>query len=270
MSLPEGVRVVLAPNPGPMTGPGTNQYLVGFGADAPTLIDAAAFDEENRRRFAAETSEVGALVLTHTHPDHVGGALAVRETWRTSIAVHRSHAHVHVPGGLLAPERTLEHEDEIHVPGGRLVAIHTPGHHSGHVCFYEPDRRWLFTGDTILSTGTTVIAPPDGDMRDYMASLRRLQQLDVAVIFPAHGPPIDRPAEVIAEYIAHRLQREQQVRDMLAAGVETPEAMVPRIYPELHPVLVGAAAVQMRAHLTKLVADGEVVEVEPGRFRLAR
>jgi len=267
MSTPPGVRVVLAPNAGIMTGPGTNQYLVGEG-DGAVLIDCAVLDDENRRRFAAAGSRPQALWLTHIHPDHVGGAHAARETFGLPIAVHRSRRDFVVGPGPLRAERALDDGDELAFPGGRLRVIHAPGHESGHVCYYEPERRWLFTGDNVLSIGTAVIAPPDGNMRQYLATLARLQALDLAVIFPGHGPPIDTPHEKLAEYIAHRQERERQVLDALRAGATSPEEMVPRIYTDLHPGLFWAAAAQLRAHVDKLVAEG-VVANEEGRLRLA-
>jgi glyoxylase-like metal-dependent hydrolase (beta-lactamase superfamily II) len=266
MSLPSGVRVVLAPNAGIMTGPGTNQYLVGDGDDA-VLIDAASFDDENRRRFAEAHVTLRALYLTHIHPDHVGGAHAVRETFGVPIAVHRSRRDFEYGPGPLRAERPLEDGDELDYPGGRLRVIHAPGHESGHVCYYEPERRWLFTGDNVLSTGTAVIAPPDGNMRAYLATLERLRALDLAVIFPGHGLPIDTPYAKLDEYIAHRMERERQVLAALAAGVTAVEDMVPRIYSELHPGLFWAAAAQLRAHVEKLVVEGRVVE-EEGRLRV--
>jgi glyoxylase-like metal-dependent hydrolase (beta-lactamase superfamily II) len=263
-----GVRVVLAPNPGPMTGPGTNQYLVG---DEPALlVDAAPLDVENRARLAAAGVRPRLLLLTHTHPDHVGGAFAVRETFGVPIAVHRRHAAATVDGRPLAPERLLDDGDEIPFPDGRLRVVHTPGHESGHCCFHEPDRGWLFTGDTILSTGTTVIAPPDGDMRAYLASLERLAGLRLTVIFPGHGPPVDRPYDKIAEYLAHRRMREAQIVDALGAGLERIDAIVPRLYADVPPILHGMAALTVRAHLTKLVADGVVQEKAGERFSLRR
>jgi glyoxylase-like metal-dependent hydrolase (beta-lactamase superfamily II) len=263
---PSGVRVVLAPNAGIMTGPGTNQWLVGEGDDA-VLIDAAPLDDENRRRLGAAGVRIRELWLTHIHPDHVGGAHAVRETFGVPIAVHRSRRDFdHGPGPLRA-ERPLDDGDELAFPGGRLRVIHAPGHESGHVCYYEPDRRWLFTGDNVLTIGTSVIAPPDGDMRAYLATLERLQALDLAWIFPGHGPPTDEPHEKLAEYIAHRQERERQVLSALAGGGKTVEEMVPRIYPELHPGLFWAAAAQLRAHVDKLVAEGRVIE-ERGRLQV--
>jgi glyoxylase-like metal-dependent hydrolase (beta-lactamase superfamily II) len=263
--LAEGLAVVCAPNPGPMTGPGTNQYLLGGGGGVQ--IDAAPLDAENRRRLAQAPARTERLVLTHIHPDHVGGAADLG----VPIAVHASRATAAPGGRPLAPATTLEDGDEIRYPGGRLLVVHTPGHESGHCCFYEPDRRWLFTGDTVLSTGTSMIAPPDGDMIAYLASLRRLRALELAAIFPGHGPPVSDPAGLLDEYLAHRLMRERQILDALEDGPAAVDVLVPRLYTGLDPALTWAAALTVQAHLAKLEVEGAVV-AEPaagGRFRLA-
>src|SRR5262249_15653784 len=159
---------------------------------------------------------------------------------------------VTVGGTPLRPERLLEDGDEIPWDGGRLRVVHTPGHESGHCCFYEPERRWLFTGDPILSTGTTGIAPPAADMRADRASLGRLAHPDLDRIFPCHGPAIARPYDVIAEYLAHRRMRERQILEALEGGLCRIEDVVPRLYADVPPILHGMAALTVRAHLDKL------------------
>ena len=175
---------------------------------------------------------------------------------------------MHARDEPLAPDVLLDDGDEIALATGRLRVVHTPGHESGHCCYYDPDRRWLFTGDTILSTGTTVIPPPDGNMIAYLASLRRLRDLDLACIFPGHGPPIDRPYEKVTEYIDHRLMRERQIVDALGAGIDTVPAIVARLYADVPPVLHGAAGLTVRAHLEKLIAEEVAVDESGDRFAL--
>ena len=268
MALDDGVRVVLAPNPGIMTGPGTNQYVLG--RLPATLIDVAPYDDENARRL---TDGIGGrleqIVLTHIHPDHVGGARALAAAAEAPVAVHRSRAGHAFAGRPLAPARLIDDGDEITHTAGRLRAVHTPGHESGHCCYYDPERRWLFTGDMILGTGTVVIPPPDGDMIAYLGSLRRLRELDLVRILPGHGPPIERPYDKIDEYLAHRLLRERQIIAVLEEGEAALGALVARIYAGVPAVLHPAAALTVRAHLQKLAVEG-VVSEEPGeRYRLS-
>jgi glyoxylase-like metal-dependent hydrolase (beta-lactamase superfamily II) len=155
--------------------------------------------------------------------------------------------------------------------GVTLRALHTPGHASDHLCYYLEEERALFTGDVILGGSTTVIPPDDGDLGDYLASLRRVLALDVQRIYPAHGPVLEPARPVIEGYIAHRLEREAQILATLAAGAETVPDIVARVYREVAPALHPVARLSVLSHLAKLERESRIIRMpgDPPRFRLA-
>jgi glyoxylase-like metal-dependent hydrolase (beta-lactamase superfamily II) len=249
------VRRIVCENPSFMTGPGTNTYLVGIdeiavidpGPDDPRHLDAIAGCGGDRIRW---------ILLTHTHQDHSPGALGLRERTGAQLLAYG-------PGPEDLPlDGTLRDGNVIEATEYHLQVIHTPGHASDHLCYLLPEERTLFTGDHIMQGSTVVIAPPDGDMTAYLASLARLKEIRprLRAIAPGHGYLIDNPNEVIDDYIEHRLEREQQVlRELQSSGSATISDLVERIYigvpEELHPV----AAYSVWAHLRKLAAEGRVV-----------
>ena len=145
--------------------------------------------------------------------------------------------------------------------------LHTPGHESGHCCFYESGDKVLFSGDNILGYGTAVIHPPDGNMSDYMQTLERLLGFEMSVILPGHGPLIGKPEAKVREYIQHRLKREQQVIAALRADRNTIGDITETIYTEVSPALKRVAEFSVQAHLEKLERDGKVKK-ESGRYLL--
>jgi glyoxylase-like metal-dependent hydrolase (beta-lactamase superfamily II) len=155
--------------------------------------------------------------------------------------------------------------------GVTLHALHTPGHASDHLCYYLEEERALFTGDLILGGSTTVIPPDDGDLGDYLASLRRVLALDVQRIYPAHGPVLEPARPVIEGYIAHRLERDAQILAAVGAGAETAAEIVARVYREVPAALHGVARLSVLSHLAKLEREGCVVHAagDPPRFRPA-
>lgn len=248
------VQVVLAPNPGTMTGPGTNTYVVGVG---PTfVIDPAVADTSYMETLIGICGEVEAILVTHRHPDHVGGVAALVE--RTGAPV-RAFGDADAGGVPVSP---IADQEILAVAGAQLRALHTPGHASDHLCFLLEGAASLFSGDNILGEGTTVIAPPDGDMRAYLDSLGRLGALLIDRIYPGHWRPLDGGRRVIERYIAHRREREAEIVAALAGGPATVEEIVARAYTdtpaELHPV----ARLQALAHLRMLEDDGEVAEMD--------
>jgi glyoxylase-like metal-dependent hydrolase (beta-lactamase superfamily II)/8-oxo-dGTP pyrophosphatase MutT (NUDIX family) len=252
MRLSPFVQVVLAPNPGVMTGPGTNTYIFGSG---PTfVIDPAVNDEEYLDIVVSLAGEVSAILITHRHADHVGGAAALSE---------RTGAPVRAFGADRAGDAdVIPIEDGDRFPSGAatLVALHTPGHASDHLCFYVDGAASLFAGDNVLGEGTAVIAPPDGNMADYMTSLEKMAALRVDRIYTGHFRPLDGGDAVIESYIAHRVERESKILAALSGGGDDIDSVVARAYSDtpahLHPI----ARYSALAHLEKLLSEGRVIQ----------
>jgi glyoxylase-like metal-dependent hydrolase (beta-lactamase superfamily II) len=244
------VTVVLAPNPGLMTGAGTNTYVVGRGEVA--IIDPGIPDAVFVERVAREAGNRGRpklILLTHMHLDHIGGVTPLAAQMNLPVAAFGEADFV---------TNRLSDGDEIALGEASLRALHTPGHASNHLCFQMEAERAIFSGDLIAGFGTVVIAPPDGNMRDYFSSLRRLRELEPARIYPGHGQVIEDAPAKIEEYIEHRLERERQVVEALESGLEEVPAMVKRIYAEVPEVLHPMAERSVLAHLEMLEAEDRV------------
>jgi hydroxyacylglutathione hydrolase len=265
MSPLANVRKFTADNPGYMTLQGTNQYVVG--RESVVVIDVALSANSNLDGILEQAEAMGAnkiekILLTHIHSDHCGGALALKKRSGAKLGIHRSRA-----GYLGGEDFQYGDGDRIVFGGGELQVLHTPGHESGHCCFYEAGDQVLFSGDNILGYGTSVIRPPDGDMTDYLRSLERLLEFNINLILPGHGPMIGKPEAKIKEYIEHRLMREQQVLDALRKGRETIGAITEMIYVDVTGPLKNVAEFSVQAHLIKLVKEGRVKN-EGGRYLL--
>lgn len=243
------IRDITAPNPGAFTLNGTRTYLLGESA----VIDPGPAIDSHVEAIRDAMPMLRTILITHRHGDHAPAAVPLKRLTGARILAPHGVLDDALVDQRIAGGETIAIEDEA------LEVIATPGHTSEHVCFLTRAGD-LFTGDTVLGQGTTAIFPPDGSMRDYIASLRLLLTHDPKRIFPAHGPTRDDAATLIAQYIAHRLEREQQVLDALAAGETSAAAMRQGIYPDLDPRLHDAAEIQIAAHLIKLVEDGRVVE----------
>ena len=273
----ERVVVALGQNPGLFTGPGTNTYLVGTGHER-LLLDTgqglpAYLPVLERALERADGARIREIVLTHGHPDHLGGVASVRERFGALRVSKRPWPGVDEAAGCeITP---IDHGSVIEVEGARLRAVFAPGHAEDHLCFVLEEERALFSGDNVLGVGTTVIPGRGGDLAEYLRSLARLLAEQPGVIYPAHGPRIPDGSAKIREYVAHRLEREEQILAALGDGLARVGAMVKRIYAAYPEALHAPAAASVTAHLRKLEREGRVVccgepDALRAEWRLAR
>jgi glyoxylase-like metal-dependent hydrolase (beta-lactamase superfamily II) len=245
------VTRVVGPNPGPYTGPGTNTWILDAGPVA-VVIDPGPDDDSHLaaidRRLAGAT--IGVVLVTHSHPDHL--PLAERLARPHHAAVKRY------------PE--LADGDAVRAGNLNLIALHTPGHSSDHLCFWIAKDGALFTGDLVLGRGSSMVTYPEGNVADYLRSLDRIAALEPKMLFPGHWDPVTDAARKIDEYRTHRLEREAQVLAEVRRDRGTAGELTRRVYgPEVGEELMQAAEMTMRAHLQKLVDEGNVrVEVVRG------
>jgi glyoxylase-like metal-dependent hydrolase (beta-lactamase superfamily II) len=261
------VRRVTAPNPGVMTGPGTNTYLVG--TDAIALIDPGPESAPHLSvLLEAAGKRIKWILCTHTHLDHSPGARALKAETGAELLGYRQVPDDGRQDAAFAPDRSLREGDTLDCGAFRLRAVHTPGHASNHLCYLLEDERWLFTGDHIMQGSTVVISPPDGDMTAYLQSLERLLALDLAALAPGHGRLIDQPHDEVRKLVAHRMKRERKV--LAAFGKRNPatlDDLLPLVYDDVSPGIYPVARRSLHAHLLKLKRDGRAVD-EGGRWSL--
>jgi len=245
-------RLFPALNPSPMTGAGNNTYLLD-GA-WPALVDAGIGAPGHIDALTAALADrpLARVIVTHGHADHASGVPALRARWPDLAACKFLADDDPEPDAWwpLADGQVVSAGDRT------LVVVHTPGHARDHVCLWDADERSLYAGD-MVAIGTTIMVPAGrgGGMRAYLQSLQRMQALQPDRIYPGHGPVIERPGELLAAFIEHRLMREAQVRACIDRGTTNPADMVREIYPELAGALVPAAIATVEAHIEKLRED---------------
>jgi len=266
MSIPDvdvwsdRVAVALGQNPSPFTGPGTNTYIFGTGASRILLDPGQGVDgylpflEEAMQRAGCET--IQEIVLTHGHPDHIGGCRQVMDRFGSLSVKKRPWPEVDADYDFeITP---IDDGDVVETEGATLRAIHTPGHAPDHLCFLLEQERALISGDNVLGVGTTVIPAQSGDLAQYMRSLERLLAENPTRIYPAHGPCIEDGPGKIQEYIDHRREREKQILAAMDAGADAVPAIVEIVYAAYPKALHLAAGQSVTSHLVKLEREERV------------
>lgn len=261
------VRRVLAPNPSPFTYTGTQTYLVGAGSEI-AVIDPGPDEPEHLNALVAAIGDakVAAICCTHTHRDHSPAATPLKAMTGAPIigcrplALSTEGPRQDAPFDMdYAPDQVLQDGQRLSGPGWTLAAVATPGHTSNHLCYALEESGALFTGDHVMSWSTSVVIPPDGDMADYMASLQLLHNREDRIYYPAHGPAVEKPRQLVRGMIGHRRQRERQIVRQLGQGPQTIPIMVPQMYKGTDQRLYPAAGMSVLAHLIDMERRGMVV-----------
>lgn len=261
------VRLLLAPNPGPFTGPGTNTYFIGHD---PVLIVDPGPDLD--AHFDAIVQNIGGaqvlgIFATHQHLDHTAIIPRLQAHFGCETFSFGPPQSFDGPDGMkleegtdrdFVPDRTMVDGDCFPMADFDITILHTPGHASNHVCFAVQPDNVLLTGDHVLGVSTSVVIPPDGNMGDYLHSLEKVRAGGFAKLLPAHGGAVTEPEPFLRAYIAHRHFREAQILDALKPGPATPAMLVPRLYEGLDKRLYPAAAISLYAHFLRLVETGQV------------
>lgn len=278
-----GIERVVCENPGPFTFTGTNSFIID-GGDALAVVDPGP---QNDAHLSALTIALGErvpthIIVTHTHKDHSPLAFTLKMlTGAEIVGCARYQPTDGVAAGLDAsndadyvPDRVMEDGDRLEIGAASIEAVATPGHTANHLAF-SVNRKTLLSGDHVMAWSTTVVAPPDGHMGQYLASLERLLDRPDRVYLPAHGPALTKPKRFVRGLITHRRQREKQITAQLKSGIAEIADMVPAMYPDIAPVLHRAAGLSVRAHLEHMAERGlvEIGEAEgpdsTARYRLA-
>ncbi len=267
VEMAPGLRRVMANNPSKFTYRGTGTYIVGQGRVA--IVDPGPDDADHIAAVlaAVDGEQVEALLVTHTHRDHSPASRAVAKATGAPAYGFGPHPAADTDDGKseergdtdFAPDATVVHGDVVEGPGWSFECLYTPGHISNHIAYRWREAAGVFTGDHIMGWSTTVIPPPDGNMTDYLASLRLLADSPGdRVYWPTHGPPVTEPLALVEALYAHRLDRERQILECLATGPQTIAEMVEVMYADVASELHEPAARSVLAHLIAMVGDGRV------------
>jgi glyoxylase-like metal-dependent hydrolase (beta-lactamase superfamily II) len=266
------IQRLLAPNPSAFTFRGTGVYMVGNDRIV-VVIDPGPNDPVHIASLlgAIGDRKVSHILVTHTHRDHSPAAAALKKA--TGAKTYGYGPHARYPDDVeeggdrdFIPDVTVKDGDVIAGDGCSFQCVFTPGHTSNHMCFALEEEHALFTGDHVMGWSTTVVAPPDGDMGDYMHSLEKLIARHDHILYPTHGSPITKPKPFLRAYLSHRRMRETQIARALQRGRDTVPALVETLYVGLKPTLHRAATLTVEAHLKHMIEDERVAALPGGRY----